>query len=110
LNNQTITMHKLLLLLFFGCAVSIQAQVKIDLPNTPLKKASTLSFSIQANDEVKAELAVFSNTYVVQVNEVSIKKGTSSWEIPLGDAPVGSYFLLIKGDKIHEQKSFVIAE
>jgi hypothetical protein len=91
-------------------AASTEAQVSIQLVKSTYKKSDLLSFTIQSAEDVRAEIAVFSNTHVVQVNEVNIKKGNSAWEIPLADAPVGNYFILLKGEKLHEQHSFVIEE
>lgn len=103
-------MRTTLLIILLFITASTEAQVSIQLEKSTHKKSAVLSFAIQSAEEVKAEIAVFSNTYVIQVNEVSIKKGNSTWEIPLADAPLGNYFILVKGEKLHEQKSFVIEE
>lgn len=103
-------MRIVLLFMLLFMAASTEAQVSIQLVKPAYKKSEILSFTIQSAGDVRAEIAVFSNTHVVQVNEVSIKKGISTWEIPLADAPLGSYFILVKGEKIHEQQSFVIEE
>jgi|GEM_PF-5533981 len=71
-------------------------------------KGDTLSFEVSVNEDAVLEVSVFANDLVLLYSNDRLRAGEHTYRIPVADAKPGTYFILAKGEGVHEQKQVAI--
>lgn len=101
------------LILFAALLVSTvsfgqSAKCELTLPETTVAVGDTLTFDVGVGADSELEVSVFADDKVLYYSVDRLRQGTHTYRVVTGKATPGSYFLLVKGEGIHEQRDVVI--
>ncbi|MEN9348734.1 MAG: hypothetical protein RLZZ77_2245 [Bacteroidota bacterium] len=103
-------MRLLLSLLFALCTQCLSAQVSIILSSKEVKTNSETQITVVSENPVDIEFSVFSSTHLVITQEAHLSDKHTTFDVSFKDAPIGKYFILIKGKDLHEQGTIYVVE
>jgi hypothetical protein len=107
-------MRLILTLLAVLVTLSFQAQTNkstdVEISGLPvsMKQGETLKFELIAKKDIKAEVAIFMDTYLAYQANAEIKSGILTYEFDTTDWKKGKYYVLVKNETIHYQLDFVL--
>ena len=89
----------------FSFAVNAQSAIHLEVPKTTLSIGDTLPFFVQPESAIELEIAVFSDNTMVFHQHSIVRAEKQSFKVPTAALPEGKYYVLVTGDKIHEQET-----
>jgi hypothetical protein len=91
------------------CVVSFaQIAVTVDLAKAELQSSDTLLFTVGTGAQVDLEVAVFSENEMVLHERPKLNGPNHQYRILAARMKPGKYYVLVTGDAIHEQRSFIV--
>jgi hypothetical protein len=86
--------------------------IKVEVTGAPeeLKKGTELTFNIECEQSLNAEVAVFMQTYLGYQANAELTPGVHAYKVSTKDWKPGQYYILVKGEHVHVQHEFVLKE
>lgn len=89
----------------FSFAANAQSAIRLEVPKTTLSIGDTLPFFVHPESAIELEIAVFSDNKMVFHERSKVSAEKHSFKVPTAGLPEGKYYVLVTGDKIHEQET-----
>lgn len=98
------------LLVFFISFTGYSQAENVSIVHFPaaLNSGQELTFSIQTKSDLKAEIAIFADTYLGYQAQAVLNAGQHTYAIPTKDWPAGKYYILLKNEELHVQHDFIL--
>ena len=103
-------MRLLLSLFSVVCSQCISAQVSIILASKEVKTNSKTQITVVSENPIDVEFSVFSSTHLVVTQEAHLTTKHTTFDVSFNDAPIGKYYILVKGKDLHEQGTIYVVE
>ena len=101
-----LTLLALLGTLSFHAQTNKSTDVEISGLPVSMKQGEALKFELIAKKDIKAEVAIFMDTYLAYQANAEIKAGTLTYEFDTTGWKPGKYYVLVKNGTIHYQVDF----